>query len=161
MIWPTTSSRQKDQNFNFLKVPYICRIDSRPIFFIVGYFFLAKSLQKNCLYLHEKLQRKPFVGRGLNVFIFWPYRFENLRFLTNARKGAMRSKTQWVFYNLQGTRLMAWTTKRPIRGNHWILLGCKALLGSVKPTKNFKKSWARLNKSGQYLCVWQSIDAKL
>ena len=33
---------------------------------------------------------------------------------------------------LQGPRLMAWTTKSPIRGNHWVLLGCRALLGSVK-----------------------------
>ena len=27
--------------------------------------FLAKPLQKNCLYVHEKLQRNPFVGSGL------------------------------------------------------------------------------------------------
>ena len=27
---------------------------------------------------------------------------------------------------------MAWTTKSPIRGNHWVPLGCRALLGSVK-----------------------------
>ena len=33
---------------------------------------------------------------------------------------------------LQGPRLMAWTTKIPIRGNHWVPLGCRALLGSVK-----------------------------
>ena len=31
---------------------------------------------------------------------------------------------------LQGPRLMAWTTKSPI--NHYVPLGCKALLGSVK-----------------------------
>ena len=28
---------------------------------------------------------------------------------------------------------MAWTTKSPIPGNHWVPLGCRALLGSVKP----------------------------
>ena len=33
---------------------------------------------------------------------------------------------------LQGPRLMAWTTKSPIRGNHWVPLSCRALLGSVK-----------------------------
>ena len=33
---------------------------------------------------------------------------------------------------LQGPRLMAWTTKSPIWGNHWVPLGCRALLGSVK-----------------------------
>ena len=33
---------------------------------------------------------------------------------------------------LQGPRLMAWTTKSPILGNHWVPLGCRVLLGSVK-----------------------------
>ena len=61
-------------------------------------FFIAKSLQKTYLYVHEKLQRNPFVGSGLKFFIFWPYGFDYLWFLTNARRGAMRSKTQWVFY---------------------------------------------------------------
>ena len=60
--------------------------------------FLAKSLQKTCLYVHEKLQRNPSVGRGLKFVIFRPYGFENLEFLTTVRRGAMRSKTQWVFY---------------------------------------------------------------
>ena len=35
---------------------------------------------------------------------------------------------------LQGPRLMAWITKSPIRGNNWVPLGSRALLGSVKPT---------------------------
>ena len=52
------------------------------------------SLQKNCLYFHEKLQRNPSVRRG----IFRPYGFENLGFLKNVCRGAMRSKTHWVFY---------------------------------------------------------------
>ena len=39
---------------------------------------------------------------------------------------------------LQGPRLMAWTTKSPIWGNHWVLLGCRALLGSVKSLINEK-----------------------
>ena len=33
-----------------------------------------------------------------NILIFRPYGFENLGFLTNARRGAMKTKTQWVFY---------------------------------------------------------------
>ena len=33
---------------------------------------------------------------------------------------------------LQGPRLMAWTTKSPIQRNHWVPLGCRAILGSVK-----------------------------
>ena len=30
---------------------------------------------------------------------------------------------------------MAWTTKSPIRGNHWVTLSCRALLGSVNSVK--------------------------
>jgi hypothetical protein len=30
-----------------------------------------------------------------------------------------------------GLLLMAWTTKSPIWGNHWVPLGCRDLLGSV------------------------------
>ena len=61
-------------------------------------FLLAKSLQKTCLYVHEKLQRNPSVGSCIKIFIFRPYEFDYLGFLTNARRGAMRSKTQWVIY---------------------------------------------------------------
>ena len=61
-------------------------------------FFCAESLQKTCLYVHEKLQRNPSVGSCLKFFIFSPYGFDYLGFLTNAHRGVMRSKTQWVFY---------------------------------------------------------------
>ena len=49
-------------------------------------------------HVHEKFQRNPSVGRGLKIFIFRPYGFDYLGFLTNAHRGAMRSKTRWVFY---------------------------------------------------------------
>ena len=61
-------------------------------------FFWAESLQKTCFYVHEKLQRNPSVGSCLKFFTFLPYGFDYLGFLTNARRGAMRSNTQWVFY---------------------------------------------------------------
>ena len=61
-------------------------------------FLLAESLQKTCLYVHEKLQRNPSVGSCLKFFIFLPYEFDYFGFLTNALRGAMRSKTQWVIY---------------------------------------------------------------
>ena len=60
--------------------------------------FWAESQQKTCLYVHEKLQRNPSVRSCLKFFIFSPYRFDYLGFLTNARRDAMRSKIQWVFY---------------------------------------------------------------
>ena len=44
---------------------------------------------------------------------------------------------------LQGPRLMAWTTKSPIRGNHWVPLGCRALLGSVN-SQTFNIEWTLL-----------------
>ena len=34
---------------------------------------------------------------------------------------------------LQGPRLIAWTTKSPIRGNHWVAIGCKELLRAYCP----------------------------
>ena len=58
-------------------------------------FFWAESLQKTCLYVHEILQRNPFVESCSNFFIFRPYWFDYLGFLTNVRRGAMRSKNQW------------------------------------------------------------------
>ena len=36
---------------------------------------------------------------------------------------------------------MAWTTKSPIWGNHWVPLGCKALLGSIKYLQIKENSW--------------------
>ena len=39
---------------------------------------------------------------------------------------------------LQGPRLMARTTKSPIRRNHWVPLGCRGHLGSVKGIKPSK-----------------------
>ena len=62
---------------------------------------------------------------------FGPYGLQNLRFLINPPRGMMRSKTQWAFYRDLDC-MMAWTTKNPIPGNHWVPLGCRALLGSVK-----------------------------
>ena len=38
------------------------------------------------------------MGSCIKIFIFRPYGFDYLGFLTNARRGAMRSKTQWVIY---------------------------------------------------------------
>ena len=34
---------------------------------------------------------------------------------------------------------MAWTTKSPIRGNHWVPLSCRALLGSVNMFLNYEE----------------------
>ena len=74
------------------------QFNSRLIFLYAQEFFLAKSLQKTCLYVHEKLERNPFVGSCLKIFILWPYGFDDLGFLANIPRGAMSLKTQWFFY---------------------------------------------------------------
>ena len=91
-------------------------------------FFLAKSLQKTCFILHEKLQRNPFFRSGSKFFIFRLYGFDYFGFLTNAWRGAMRSKTQWVFY-----RDLDWQPgPQKVTGYPKV----RALLGSVKPTNS-------------------------
>ena len=82
----------------------------------VGHFhlssiFLAKSLQKNCFYVHEKLQRKPFVGRGLKFFFFQPYGFDK------CPQGCYEVKKSRQGL-LQGSRLTVRTTKNSIWRNH-------------------------------------------
>ena len=83
-------------------------------------FILAKSLQKTCLYIHEKLQRNPSIGRGLKIFVF-----------DKRPKGCDEVKNSMGL--LQGPRLMAWTTKSPIRQNHWVPLGCTVVGLSARP----------------------------
>ena len=97
-----------DKNFDFSRKTYLFWAD---ILYVQEFFFLC---------VNEKLQRNPPVRNGLIFFIFQLYGFDHLGFLTNARRGL-----------LQGPRVMDWTTKSPILGNHWVLLGCRALLGSV------------------------------
>ena len=85
------------------------------------------SLQKNCLYVHEKLQRNPSVRSGFIFFIFQPYGFDYLGFLTNAR-GVKNSVGL-----LQGPRRMALDHKKSNSSKSLGTSGCRALLGSVKP----------------------------
>ena len=78
------------------------RIDSGPgpIFYTyVQEYFSAELLLKICLYDHEKLQRNPSLRSCLNFFIFLTLWIWLSWILTNARRGVMRSKTQWVLYS--------------------------------------------------------------
>ena len=79
-----------DQNFDFLRKTD--RFWANILY--AREFLLAESLQKTCLNVHEKLQRNPSVGSCLKFLTFQPYIFDYLGFLTNPRRGAMRSKTQ-------------------------------------------------------------------
>ena len=88
----------KFQNFRFFIIALLLSDRFWANILYVRDFFWAKSLQKPCVYIHEKLQRNPSVGSCLKFFTFLPYGFDYLGFLTNARRGAMRSNTPWVFY---------------------------------------------------------------
>ena len=71
------------------------QIDSGSVFYMLKSFY-GEVTSKNLSNLQEILQKNPWVGSGITIFIFGPCDY--LGFLTNAGRGAMRSKTQWVFY---------------------------------------------------------------
>ena len=89
-------------------------------FLYVQDFFWVKSLQKTCL-CSWKITKKSFCQKRLYIFHFstlWIWLFEIFDKCLQGQK-LSRSSTG--------------TTKSPIPGNHWVPLGCRALLGSVKP----------------------------
>ena len=106
------------------------RIDSGPMFYMSRRFFWAESLQKTCLYVHEKLQRNPSVGSCLNFVLFFDLMDLTIWEFWQSLQGCDDVKNSMGY--LQAHRLMAWTSKSPIRGNHWVSWGCRAHLGSVK-----------------------------
>ena len=79
--------------FDFQKCPTFVGLILGWYFTCLRVFF-TKSPQKICLYVHEKLQGNAFVEIGFKFFIFRPYGFDYLGFLTNTRRGKMKSKTQ-------------------------------------------------------------------
>ena len=103
------------QNFDFLKVPYFCRINSGPIFYMSQSFFWPNHYKKP-VFMFMRNYKDFFSFFDLMDLTIW--------------EGCDEVKNSMGL--LQGPRLMAWTTKSPIRGNHWVPLGCRALLGSVK-----------------------------
>ena len=119
----------KFQKFDFLIDPTFLRSILGPSEHVSKIFFCQITSKKLPLCSWET-QRNFSVWRGLTFLIFWPYGFENFGFLKNVCRGAMSSKNSMGL--LKGLRLIAWTTKSSIRGNHWVPLGCMALLGSVK-----------------------------
>ena len=68
----------KFQNFDLLKVPYFCWINSGPFWKFVG---LVRDFSKRSLwlsffwpitfYVHEKLQRNPFIRISRTIFIIY------------------------------------------------------------------------------------------
>ena len=91
------------------------------------FFFCQISLQKNCLYVYEKLQRNP--KKGLRNVYFSTLFIWQFGIFEKRPQGCDEVKNSIGL--LQGPRLMVWTTKSPIWGNRWVPLSCRALLGSV------------------------------
>ena len=77
---------------NFLKVPYFCRINSGPIFYMSGSFYWQNHYKKPVFMFMKKLQRNPSVKSGLKIFIFRPYGFDYLRFFN---KGLNKNSKSW------------------------------------------------------------------
>ena len=99
---------------------YFCGIDSGSIF-ICPRFFLGQVITKNMSLCSWEITKKSFCQKRLYIFHFstlWIWLFEIFDKCLQGQK-LSRSSTG--------------TTKSPIPGNHWVPLGCRALLGSVKP----------------------------
>ena len=130
----------KFQNFDFFKCALLLSDRFWANILYVPEFFWAESLQKTCLYVHEKLQRNPSVGSCLIFFYFLTLLIWLFGIFDKGPQGCNEVKNSMGL--LQGPRLMAWTTKSPILENHWVPWGCMAHLGSVKfkVSKGYKQS---------------------
>ena len=120
---------------------------------------LGQITTKTYLYVHEKLQRNSYVGSCLKFFIFRPYGFEYLEFLTNARRGAMRSKHHWVFYR----DLERWPGPqkvqfREITGYPEVVGLILALLRFYKSLQLIKTALCNLDKD---MTIWQCFFSSI
>ena len=99
-------------------------------YFICPRGFFGQITTKNLSLCSWEITKKSFCLKWLKIFhfstlwiwLFWI--FDKCPQWSDEVKNSMGL--------LQGPRLMAWTTKSPIRENHWVPWGCRALLGSVK-----------------------------
>ena len=119
----------KFQNFDFLKVPYFCRINSGQIFYMYGSFF-DQITTKNLSLRSWEITKKSFCRKLLKIFHFFTLWIWLFGIFDKRPQGCHEVKNSMGL--LQGPRLMAWTTKSSILENHWVPWGCMAQLGSVK-----------------------------
>ena len=99
-------------------------------YFICPRVFFCQITIKNLSLCSWEITKKSFRRKWLKIFHFstlWIWLFG---IFDKRPQGCDEVKNSMGL--LQGPRLMAWTTKSPIRGNHWVSLGCRALLGSVQ-----------------------------
>ena len=93
-------------------------------------FFLDRITTKNLPLCPWEITKKSFRRKLLKIFHFLTLWIWLFGIFDKRPQGCHEVKNSMGL--LQGPRLMTWTTKNPIRGNHWVPLGCRALLGSVK-----------------------------
>ena len=101
-------------------------------YFICLRVFFGRITTKNLSLCSWEITEKSFRGKLLKNFHFstlWIWLFW---IFDKHPQGCDEVKNSMGL--LQGPRLMTWTTKSPIRGNHWVPLVCRALLGSVNKT---------------------------
>ena len=101
----------------------------------VWYFSFSQITSKKLSLCSWEITKKTLRRKGLTIFHFstlWIWKF----WIFDKRlQGCDEVKNSIGL--LQGPRLMAWTKKSPIQGNHWVPLGYRALLGSVNLRKFF------------------------
>ena len=114
-----------DQNFDFLG-----KMDRFwANFFICPAVFLGQITTKNLFLRSWEITKKSFRGKLLKIFHFFTLWIWLFGIFDKRPQGCYEVKYSMGL--LQGPRLMARTTKSPIRRNHWVPLGCRGHLGSV------------------------------
>ena len=105
------------------------RIDAGPIFYMSESFFGLNHYKKPVsMFMRnyiEIFRRNLEINFQFSTLWIWLFGIFDKR-----PQGCDEIKTSMGL--LQGPRLIAWTTKSPIRRNHWVPCGCRAHLGSVK-----------------------------
>ena len=99
-------------------------------YFICPGVFLGQITTKNLSLRSWEITKKSFRRKLLKIFHFFTLWIWLFGIFDKRPQGCYEVKYSMGL--LQGPRLMARTTKSPIRRNHWVPLGCRGHLGSVK-----------------------------
>ena len=99
-------------------------------YFICLGVFIGQITTKNQSLRSWEIIKKSFRRKLHKNFHFWTLCIWLFGIFDKRPQGCYEVKNSMG--HLQGPRMMAWTTKSPIRGNRWVPWGCRAHLGSVK-----------------------------
>ena len=98
-------------------------------YFICPGVFIGQITTKNLSLCSWEITKKSFRRKLLKIFHFFTLWIWLFGIFDKRPQGCYEVKYSMGL--LQGPRLMARTTKSPIRRNHWVPLGCRGHLGSV------------------------------